>query len=462
MLYTEGMRSKFILLLTVFLYSCHIPNLDKTIAPKTEPGGNAPAPIATLTEEFSAPLTLDDVILEVPTAGNSWVKNNINETANVVTENGIQNWTAATGTIVTFIRLSQPGDLGLALEARAPGGNATIEVSVEGLTQTVTFSNTSLEKIFVGTFPVSKRGYTRISMKGVAPEGGVIAEIPSLFIGGSAAQGETYFINEDFYFARRGPSVNIGYLIPTSKPIEFFYTEVTVPYGNDVVGSFFMANGFSQGYFGIQVNSETERRVLFSVWSPFETDDPSQIPPEFRIILRSKGNGVITNDFGGEGSGGQSYLPYMWQAGQTYGFLVRAIPVANNSTEFTAWFFAPELGKWNLIASFIRPQTNTFITGSHSFLENFIPESGQFTRQALFGNQWAHTQDGEWVEVTQGTFGYDATADAKRRWDYQGGTKDDMFYLMNCGFFDDFTEVNMIFTRPSTGTPPSIRFIALP
>ena len=39
------------------------------------------------------------------------------------------------------------------------------------------------------------------------------------------------------------------------QDIEWFYSELTVPEGNDVIGSYFMANGFSEGYFGIQVNS---------------------------------------------------------------------------------------------------------------------------------------------------------------------------------------------------------------
>ena len=52
---------------------------------------------------------------------------------------------------------------------------------------------------------------------------------------------------------------------------------MTIPKNNDVVGSYFMANGFAEGYFGIQVNSETERRILFSVWSPYKTDDPNSI-----------------------------------------------------------------------------------------------------------------------------------------------------------------------------------------
>ena len=44
-----------------------------------------------------------------------------------------------------------------------------------------------------------------------------------------------------------------------------------------------MANGFGEGYFGIQVNGPNERRVLFSVWSPFKPI----IRETFRRISRS-------------------------------------------------------------------------------------------------------------------------------------------------------------------------------
>ena len=59
-----------------------------------------------------------------------------------------------------------------------------------------------------------------------------------------------------------------------------------------------MANGFGQGYFGIQVNSLTERRVLFSVWSGYSTNDPSTIPPEWVVTLNKSGPGVTTGSFG--------------------------------------------------------------------------------------------------------------------------------------------------------------------
>ena len=74
-----------------------------------------------------------------------------------------------------------------------------------------------------------------------------------------------------------------------------------------------------EGYFGIQVNSATERRILFSVWSPFSTDNPKEIPDDKKIKLLRKGKDVHTGEFGNEGSGGQSYLRYQWKTGTTSG-----------------------------------------------------------------------------------------------------------------------------------------------
>jgi hypothetical protein len=94
--------------------------------------------------------------------------------------------------------------------------------------------------------------------------------------------------------------------LPTNEDISYFYNEVTIPKGEDKIGSYFMANGFGEGYFGMQVNSENERRILFSVWSPFKTDNPKEIPDDHKITLNKVGQQVKTGEFGNEGSGGQS------------------------------------------------------------------------------------------------------------------------------------------------------------
>ena len=223
-----------------------------------------------------------------------------------------------------------------------------------------------------------------------------------------------------------------------------------------------MANGFGQGYFGMQVNSPTERRILFSVWNPYKTDNPGAIPEEDKIKLLKKGEGIYTGEFGNEGSGGQSYLKFDWKAGTTYKFLLKGKPTGNGATDFTAWFYAPETGKWQLIASFRRPKTVTYLTHLYSFLENFYTETGNVERRGLYSNQWIYNAENKWVELTKIKFTADATARKQSRMDYSGGLESGSFFLKNCGFFSETTQIDSFFERQATGTPPVINFDELP
>ena len=110
-------------------------------------------------------------------------------------------------------------------------------------------------------------------------------------------------------------------------------------------------------------------------------------------------------------------------------------PIDNNHTIYTAYFFAPELGKWQLVASFSRPQTSTYLKHLYSFLENFDPEQGTITRKVLFTNQWVADENGKWMELNKAKFTVDNTGKIGYRMDYAGGLRGDAFYLKNCGFF---------------------------
>jgi hypothetical protein len=287
-----------------------------------------------------------------------------------------------------------------------------------------------------------------------------------LAIGGSAIQGKTAFVpnNEGnfFHWGRRGPSVHLSYLVPEKINAEWYYNEVTVPVGQDIIGSYYMANGFGEGYFGMQANSEKERRILFSVWSPFETDNPKSIPESHKIKMLKKGENVTTGEFGNEGSGGQSYLRYNWKAGNTYKFLLHGAPQNDNTTIYTAYFYAPEIGKWQLIASFSRPQTNTYLKRFHSFLENFIPEQGDKSRKVLFNNQWYCDEKGNWFEIDSARFTTDNTGKKGYRMDYSGGLDKDSFYLKDGGFFNNYTKAQTIFKKPLGNNKPNIDFNTLP
>jgi hypothetical protein len=268
--------------------------------------------------------------------------------------------------------------------------------------------------------------------------------------------------NNFYHWGRRGPSVHLNYEVPENKNSEWYYNEITVPAKQDVIGSYYMATGFGEGYFGIQVNSATERRILFSVWSPFVTDNPSSIPESQKIKLLKKGEGVVTGQFGGEGSGGQSYFKYNWKAGNTYKFLLRGTPQKNNSTIYTAYFFAPEANEWKLIASFSRPETNTYLKRFHSFLENFEPEQGFIPREVFFDNQWVCDENGNWTEINSAKFTTDETGSRGYRMDYAGGLVQQSFFLKNCGFFANYTKSQTIFTRAFTQRKPNINFTKLP
>jgi hypothetical protein len=224
-----------------------------------------------------------------------------------------------------------------------------------------------------------------------------------------------------------------------------------------------MADGFGEGYFGMQVNSDTERRVLFSVWSPFETENPKAIPDSMRIVLLKKGATVHAQDFGNEGSGGQSFMRFMWQAGKTYAFLLGAQPDSlHHTTTYTAYFKDKSADQWYLIASFKRPQTITYLTHLYSFLENFIPETGDQTRMGFYTNQWIMDGKGQWHELINAFYTADATAKGGYRKDYAGGVDGDHFFLRNDGFFNDFIKPNQSFTRKATGEKPTIDFTHLP
>ena len=409
---------------------------------------------------------INDTTIFIPLGGNSYITVKDNQTHEEITDDGWKNWQSNKTVFSTYIQVNTAGTLNVVGLFSVSGGTSKISCTIDGVQKIISISDTATKEYKVGSWNISKPGYVKIDFRGVEKTGTIFAIAKELQISGSAVNAKTAYVksNEDnyFYWGRRGPSVHLNYDINDApKEIEWFYNEINVPVGNDVIGSYFMANGFGEGYFGIQVNSATERRVLFSVWSPFNTDDPSKIPADKKILLLKKGKDVHTGEFGNEGSGGQSYLQYNWKAGTTYRFLLKGKPVANNYTNYTAYFFAPKLNKWMLIASFSRPATHTYLTRLHSFLENFETETGYISRKAFYQNQWIRDTAGVWKAISKATFTGDLTARKKYRMDYSGGAAQNRFFLRNCGFFNDSTVLHSSFSHNVLTKPPSINFAVL-
>jgi hypothetical protein len=398
----------------------------------------------------------------IPLGGNASVN-----APDTITDEGLMNWKGPKSTANIYFRVSVAQDIKISLRLRVPNGESKIRIKEGENYIFKKVSNRAFDTIEMGTIHLKHAGHVKIELKGMSKTGAVYADVSDLIIQTKQPDADMAYVKQgsSFHFGRRGPSVHLRFTVPDDKKtkVKWFYNQIIVPRGQDVVGSYFMADGFGQGYFGMQVNSAAERRVLFSVWSPFNAEDPKSIPDSMRIKLVKGGAGVHIGEFGNEGSGGQSYMHYPWEAGKAYAFLLSAEPdPAKNSTTFTAYFEDVAAGKWFLVASFNRPQKATYLTSLYSFVENFEPENGDKTRKALFTNQWIGDNNNNWLQLTHAVYTGDATAKANYRKDYAGGVEGDKFYLQNGGFFDGFVKLNTPFARAAAGVKPVIDINKLP
>jgi len=408
-----------------------------------------------------ASTTVDTTL--IPLGGNTFY-NTKGDPKDAIVKEGIHPWKSEKSTYSIYFKneIARKCDLYISL---LPGEYpSTLKFTLGTQSYTSRISPGQKNPIFIGPFNLSA-GYQSIALEGISKEADYFPSISSFTLL-TQDPGEFSFVKDNidnrFYWGRRGPSVHLTYTMPTEKKIKWFYNEVTIPVGLDPIGSYFMANGFAEGYFGIQVNSENERRILFSVWSPFKTDNPAAIPEDQKIKLLKKGEGVYTGEFGNEGSGGQSYLKYKWEAGKTYQFLNSVEPDGSGSTNYTAYFKEFGSPDWLLIASFKRPKTDTWYKRPHSFVENFNPNFGHILRQATYQNQWVSDSSGQWFELTEAKFTGDDIAKRGYRKDYEGGAKAGYFYLQNGGFFNGIAFLNQIFQRPAANKMPTIDFKKLP
>lgn len=300
-----------------------------------------------------------------------------------------------------------------------------------------------------GPVEITGAGYQQFKLELLNDVGIQRDDVAALILDGPAAVGAHFNLKE----RRNAASVHLAYPTPGITNINAFYCEVTAVM--DPIWTYFEACGFHRGYFGMQVNSPTERRVIFSVWdSGHEAVSRSKVAAKDRVTLLAKGENVVAGDFGNEGTGGHSHLVYPWKTGEKQRFLITSQPTNDNFTVYSGYYFHPGEKKWMLIASFKAPNDGEFLHGLYSFCENFGGDNGELQRKARYGNQWIHTADGQWREQTIATFSHDPTG-KQDRLDRFMGVEDGQFFLSNGGFVPGSTKYGEKFTRPATANPPS-------
>jgi hypothetical protein len=236
-------------------------------------------------------------------------------------------------------------------------------------------------------------------------------------------------------------SVHLGY--PAAEGTAF-YNELTVEKSAD--GTYFMACGFSKGYFGIQELADGKKVVLFSVWDPTAGDDPKKVKEDQRVKTLHKGEGVRIGRFGGEGTGGQSFFDFDWKVGTTYRFYVTA-KVDGQRTEYAGYFWLPAKKEWKHLVTFSTVSKGHALRGYYSFIEDFRrnKESAKKERRATFGGGWIKTTDGQWVALTRARF----TADSNPVTNVDAGVRGGRFYLATGGDVKNAgTALNKTMDRP--------------
>lgn len=370
--------------------------------------------------------------------------------ARVSEKEGITRWQDKTQTIQWYGRFEGPGKLKVAVLMSDIAEGAVFQLTIGDLSNAGKQGETidGKTRVDFGAFDIKKPGFVRLELKAAIEKATTIANVKELLIEGDIAKDAKFNLKE----RRNAASVHLAFPVPEGTKVAAFYNEVTGI--EDPTSTFYMACGWHRGYFGMQVNSPTERRIIFSVWdSGNEAVDRKKVDDVNRVKLIGKGEGVYTGDFGNEGTGGHSHLKYMWKTGEKQRFVVTAKPVEETFTIFSGFWFHPEDKKWMLISSWKAPKEGGYLKGLHGFSENFWGTNGHLVRKARYGNQWIQTSDSKWMELTKATFSHDATG-KEDRLDRFMGVEDGEFFLSQGGFLDGFTKFGEPFVRPATGVSP--------
>lgn len=380
--------------------------------------------------------------------------------AEVSPARGIHGWKDSQQKVVWFGEFKTPGLLTAAIALRLPANEASaLRLTVGDTVRLATVTGRGMEAVVTadfGEFTATTNGYTRLALETLASSGKTFGDIDALQLDGPAADGAHFNLEP----RRNAASVHLAYPTPAAAAIAAFHVEVTAV--EDPVATFYMACGWRRGYLGMQVNSATERRIIFSVWdSGSEAVDRAKVAAADRVQLLAKGAGVVATDFGHEGTGGHSHLVHPWKTGQPQRFVVTATPADATHTIYSGYWFQPGPRRWLLIASFKAPKDGNHLRGLHSFSEDFWDGNGHVRRKARYGAQWIQTADGAWSELTTATFSHDPTGRTARL-DRFMGVEEGGFFLSQGGFGPGFTRFGEKFTRPASGSRPVLELPVVP
>jgi hypothetical protein len=153
---------------------------------------------------------IPEMTVKIPAGGNTWVVDNPFKGEQLITDEGVKGWSDKADKLRIFFKVPQAGLLHVGIKARVDAGVSELNCTVAGKTKKVTITGNQTVNHFVGSFEVLESGYHFAELEGLSKDGSTFAEISGLALGGEATSGKMFFVNEDFYWGRRGPSVHLS------------------------------------------------------------------------------------------------------------------------------------------------------------------------------------------------------------------------------------------------------------
>ncbi|MBE6214105.1 MAG: DUF5077 domain-containing protein [Rikenellaceae bacterium] len=365
------------------------------------------------------------------------------------------------------------GRLDMELVVSSSAGDAVLDIEVGGKSNRVEVAASGEEKTYVvGYYDIAQSGYVRVNVRPVSTTADCYPNIKAFRVGNKAInyareKGDTYneviFADEEDrniyepHFIRRGPTSSFWWEdVPADA--EYFYSEICVPEGNDIQGTYYVALQGDLFYMGLQPQASADKRcLLFSVW------DGDTANGKFTTLVNR--NSTVTSErYTHEGCGQQSSMRYNWQTNRTYAFLARVRPEivdgkATGASIYTGYFRGDE--GWMFIAEMRRDGVTKYVEKTCAFNENYNPELGWIPRTVKYPATWAYS-NGEWHECLTARFYGDKVAQYWIRRDLCGGLDENgCLYLRSPGYIDQRTSLQARFTRKPTGVAPDIDFAAL-
>ncbi len=371
-----------------------------------------------------------------------------------VSRSGVSHWKDPAMKVLWFGQIKTPGKINCSVRMKlAKGATSKLQLTLAGKSARVSVTGGEKGKLVTanfGQFAIAKPEYQCFMLESLNEKGKPFGDLEALVLSGPAIKDAHFNLKP----RRNAASVHLAYPVPKGVKVAAFYCEMTGV--EEPLWTYYMACGWHRGYFGMQVNSPTERRIIFSVWdSGGEPKDRKKVGDANRVKLVAKGPDVNTRSFGGEGTGGHSHLKYLWKTGEVQKFVVTAKPVSATHTIFSGYYFHPEKKKWMLISSWNAPKEGRHMRGLYSFSENFGGANGHLLRKALYGNQWICSSEGKWTEIIDARFSHDHTGKADR-FDRFMGLEGGQFFLSHGGFVAGFDKYGKKYRRPAVSKAPKI------